>query len=122
MGVSLFLISSDSMHKKATAIHTNDQWQIDNIVIFYLCIVADGDSWLLSKENINTTESSLDVGVWILTKQCPWCHNECLIDVGIHKTPSTQSAFLDMPLNHSKHLHSGFIVIDKCNLRLLCSP
>lgn len=42
--------------KKATAIHTNDQWQIDNIVIFYLCIVADGDSWLLSKENINTTE------------------------------------------------------------------
>lgn len=62
--------------KKTAAIQSNDQWQIYNIVIFYLCIVADGDSWLLSKENINKTEfkknrSSLDVGVSVLTNSIP---------------------------------------------------
>lgn len=64
------------MKKKTTAIQSNDQWQIYNIVIFYLCNVADGDSWLLSKENINKTEfrknrSSLDVGVSVLTNSIP---------------------------------------------------
>lgn len=62
--------------KKPAAIQSNDQWQIYNIVISYLCIVADGDSWLLSKENINKTEfrknrSSLDVGVSVLTNSIP---------------------------------------------------